>query len=386
MANTLTSLIPTLYEAVDVVSREMVGYVPAVMRNSSAERAALNQTVLVPIPPAGTAADNTPATTAPNTGDQTIDNRPMTITKSRHVPIRWNGEETRGGTNAGWYAEVFRGQIANAMRVLVNEMEADLHAAARKGASRAYGTAGTTPFGTAGNLTDIAEVARILNDNGAPMGDRQLVLGSAAVAKIGGIQSALFKVNEAGSDALLRRGELGMLEGFALHNSAAVGVVTKGTGTSYLANGAVAVGGTSVALDTGSGTVLAGDVVTFAVGTDKYVVRTGVAAAGTIVIGSPGARVIIPDNNAMTIGNDFTPNVAFHRSAVQLVTRAPALPVGPDGRPMDMGDDAVMVVDPVTGIAFEVAVYRQFLQTSYHVRAAWGASAVKDDHIAILLG
>jgi hypothetical protein len=58
-ANTLTSLIPTIYEALDVVSREMVGFIPAVTRNSSAERAALNQSILVPITPASTAADNT---------------------------------------------------------------------------------------------------------------------------------------------------------------------------------------------------------------------------------------------------------------------------------------------------------------------------------------
>lgn len=96
MANTLTSLIPTIYEALDVVSREMVGFIPAVSRNSSAERAAKDQTILVPVTPAPAAADNTPAVTAPNTGDQTIGNVSMTISKSRHVPIRWNGEEQRG--------------------------------------------------------------------------------------------------------------------------------------------------------------------------------------------------------------------------------------------------------------------------------------------------
>ena len=74
MANTLTSLIPTLYESLDIVSREMVGFVPAVTRNTSAERAALNQTILVPITQAQTAADNTPAVTPPNTGDQTVGN------------------------------------------------------------------------------------------------------------------------------------------------------------------------------------------------------------------------------------------------------------------------------------------------------------------------
>ena len=42
--------------------------------------------------------------------------------------------------------------------------------------------------------------------------------------------------------------------------------------------------------------------------------------------------------------------------------------------------------DPLSGLSFEVAVYRQFLQTAYHVRLAWGCRAIKDEHISLLLG
>lgn len=389
MANTLTSLTPTIYEALDIVSREMVGFIPAVSRNTSAERAALNQSILVPITQAQTAADNTAAVTAPNTGDQTVGNVSMTIDKSKHVPIRWGGEEQKGLINAGEYMGILANQFAQGFRTLTNLIETDLFTKAYQGSSRAVGTAATTPFGTAGDLSDIANLRQVLDDNGAPQTDLQFVMGSAAVAKLRGKQTILLKVNEAGSAALLRRGSISdvPLEGFDLHNSNSIGVVTKGTGTSYVTSGSTAPGVSSIALVTGSGTVLAGDVVTFAADANNaYVVNTGVAAPGTIVIGAPGARVTIATANALTVGGSYTPNVGFSRSAMQLITRVPQTPVGPDGKAMDMADDVMSVTDPVSGITFEIALYRQFMQLVYHVRLAWGTAAIKPNHIATLMG
>jgi len=388
MANTLTSLIPTIYEALDVVSREMVGFIPAVTRNSSAERAALNQTILVPITPATTLADNTAAVSAPNTGDQTITNVSMTISKSKHAPIRWNGEEQRGLLNAGSYAGILRGQFEQAFRTIINQIEVDLFTTAYQNASRAYGTAGAAPFGTAGDLSDIAQVRKILDDNGAPQTDLQLVLGTAGIANLRGKQSVLFKVNEAGTSEMLRNGVVGRLEAMDVHNSAGITAQTKGTGASYTTDTAgYAVGATAITLITGTGTVLAGDTVTFAGDTNKYVVAAGVAAPGVITLASPGLRVAITTSaTAMTIGNTATSNMAFSRSAIQLVTRAPQMPMGPDGRAMDMADDVTTITDPVSGISFDVAVYRQFMQIVYHVRLAWGYQAIKQAHIATLLG
>lgn len=388
MANTLTGLIPTIYEALDVVSREQIGMIPAVSRNSSAERAALNQTIDVPIAPATTLADNTPSVTAPNTGDQTVGTVAMTISKSKHAPIRWNGEEQRGLLNAGSYQGILVGQFAQAFRALTNQIDIDLWTTAYQNASRAYGTAGTAPFGTAGDLSDIAQVRKILDDNGAPQGDLQLALGSGAIANLRGKQNVLFKVNEAGTDALLREGILGRLEGMDLRNSNAVQAVTKGTGASYTTSTAgFPVGSTQIALITGTGTINPGDVVTFAGDSNKYVVTSGISAPGTITIAAPGLLVAVPASaTAVTVGNTATPNVAFSRSAIQLVTRAPAMPVGPDGRAMDMADDVMTVTDPKTGIVFDVAVYRQFMQLVYHVRLAWGCQNIKPAHSAILLG
>lgn len=391
MANSLTNLVPVIYESLNVVSRELVGFIPSVARNShSVDRAALNQSITIPVATANALADNTPAVTAPNTGDQTINNVTMTISKSKHAPIRWNGEEQRGQLNAGTYMNTLRDEFSEAFRALANQIEVDLFTTAYQNASRAYGTPGTTPLGTAGDLSDLSFTRKILDDNGAPQSDLHMVFGSAAVANMRGKQSLLLKVNESGSTGLLRQGSISDLpvEGFALHNSAAVASVAKGTGAGYTSSTAgFAVGSTAIAIITGTGTVLAGDTVTFAGDTNKYVVTSGVSAPGTITIAQPGLLVALPASAvAMTVGNSATPNIAFHRNAIQLITRPPALPVGPDGKAMDMADDMVMVTDPVSGISFEIAVYRQFLQMVYHVRLAWGVQAIKSKHISVLQG
>jgi hypothetical protein len=387
MANVLTNLIPDMTEAMDVVSREMVGMIPAVRRDSDVARAALGQTVYIPVTPEASTGVNTPAVTAPDTGDQTIDNVSIAITKSKHVAVRWNGEETKGLKNAGTFSSIQAQRFYQGIRALVNEIEADLWAAAYVKASRAYGTAGTAPFGTAGDFSDFAGVARILDENGCPVNDRQLVLGHAAIANLRGKQSVLFKANEAGSSDMLRNGMTDRIQGMAIRHSDAVGLHTKGAGTGYdFGASGEAIGQTTITFEGGtvnSTGIKAGDVITHAGdSSNKYVVNTGSTdTSGTFVLNAPGLLVAGVDANEMTIGGSYTANLAFDRSAVVLANRLPALPDGGDA-----AEDAVTLVDDRSGLVFEVALYRQYLQNVFHVRAAWGQAAIKQAHIATLLG
>ncbi|PZQ90143.1 MAG: P22 coat - protein 5 family protein [Acinetobacter johnsonii] len=379
MANTLTGLIPDIYEALDQVSRELTGYIPAVSRDSGIERAAVGQNVRVPVTTEVTAQDTIPSANAPNTGDTNVDHVDAQITKSRHVPVRWNGEETKGLSNAGTFSTIQADRFYQAMRTLVNEIESDVHVEAYKNASRAFGTGGTTPFGTAADLSDFAGVLRILEENGAPRTDLQLVLGHAAIGNLRGKQSGLFKVNEAGSADMLRNGMTDRVMNMAIRHSHASGLHVNGTGADYLVNGAVGAKSTTITVDGGAGTILAGDIVTFAGDGNKYV--SGGLAGTSLALNKSGLLIPAADNTAITRGNAYTANVAFARSAIALATRAPALPEGGDS-----ADDVIQVVDPLTGLAFEIAVYRQFMQVVYHVRLAWGVKAIKQDHIALLLG
>jgi len=380
MANTLTNLIPTLYEALDVVSREITGLIPAVGINASAERAALNESILIPVTPTTTTYNITPGSTPGDNGDQTISTVEMKITKSKMAPVRWNGEEQLGFGNNGTYNIVLAQQFAQAMRALVNEVEGDL-AGLYVGASRAYGTAGTTPF--AASLSDAAQVRKILVDNGAPLNDLQLVVDTTAGAGLRSLTN-LTHANENASDATLRRGVLLDLVGFKVRESAGIKTHTKGslTGTPLVNNASgYAKGATSIAFDgTTAEDVKAGDVVTFGSAADKYIVAKD-AEDSPLVLNAPGLVASVANDAAVAIGNNYVANLAFDRQAIQLVTRAPAMPEGGDS-----ADGVEYVTDPVSGLTFQVALYREYRRVKFEVGLAWGVACIKPAHCAILLG
>lgn len=380
MANTLTNLIPDVYAALDVVSRELVGFIPSVYRDSRADRVAYNQTLRVPVAPAnGAGGDITPAMSLPSIANQTISNATIALSKQRYFPFSWSGEESYAMDAGPGYLSLKQAQIAQAIRAACNEIENDLATGVYKSASRAYGTAGTTPF--ASDLSDTANLRKILDDNGAPLVDRSVIINTTAGAKLRTL-AQLTKANEAADTSLLRQGTILDIHGMAIRESAQIGTVTKGTGASYLVNNAsgYSVGDTAITLDTGSGTILAGDVITFAGDTNKYVVKTALTS-NVVTIAAPGLRAALADNTAVTVGNNFTPNVGFSRNAVVLATRLPAIPM--EG---DMAIDREVVTDPRSGLSFEVAVYPGYRMNTYHLSVVWGYSVIKPEHTAILLG
>ncbi len=386
MANDLSGIIPTIRESLDTVSRELVGLIPAVWKNPTGknlERAAKGQSITFPITPQGSLEDITPGQLPADSGSQTIGSDTLTISNSKAYPILWNGEEQLSLSNGDkpQINSILADQFKQGFRTLTNAVEADL-AALYADASRATGAAGTLPFGTAGDLSDFANAVKIMNENGAPSGDLHMILGNSSAASLRAKQSVLFKVNESGSSSLLRDGAIGRVQGFAVGESNQVGGHTKGTGASYVTDGTYAVGATTISVDTGSGTILAGDVVTFAGDSNKYVVETGITAAGDLVIAKPGLQEALADGVAVTVGaSSNEQNMFFDRNAIVLVSRMPALPAGGDA-----AVDRTTVVDPFSGLAFEVAMYKQYRQVKYEISLAWGYKAVKPAHLGLLVG
>jgi hypothetical protein len=384
--NTLTNLIPALYASLDVVSRELVGLIPAVTLDARASAAAVGQSVYVPIAPdSNSLIDNTPAMSIPSEADQTIGSTAISITKSKSVPFSWSGEEELGLNSGAGAASIQNNQITQAMRTLVNSVETDL-AALQSTFSRAAGTAATTPFAT--NTAGLTAARKILVDNGAPLSDASLVLDSTAGANL----RTLLNVNSARvqDQTVGEQGIIQSISNLSIRESAQIVTSTAGAmASATTSSAALTVGQTALPLATaGTGVVAAGDVITLANDTNQYVV-TSVSFAGanpasgdTITIAAPGIRKAQgAATRAITVVAAAARNMAFSRSAIVLAARMPTRPAQGD-----LAIDVMTITDPRSGLSFEVSVYAGFRKVVYHIALAWGVKNIKPEHTALLLG
>lgn len=374
MSNTLTSLAPTLFTAAKQVAAEPFGVIDAIDARFDDKRVAKGDTVTVPVAPVRVASDFTPNNVATAGDDAVASSIGVQITKSRKVSWNLTGEQQRSLENAtidnDWVSQL----VKQGMRTLRNEAEIDAAVAVKVGASRAYGTAGTTPFSA--DLTALTNARKILQDNGAPLADLHYVGDTSSglnLRNLGVIQQAY----AAGSDQERRTGVFQRQFGFVLTESAGIATHTPGTGTGYLVNGALAKGATSIAVDTGTGTVLAGDILTLAGDTNKYVV-TGALANNTITIGAPGLRVAAADNTAITVGAAYVANIAMERSSVVGIMRPPLMPANANILQLPISDDK--------GMTYLMLDISQYGQRSWELHLAWGFKAINSEFASLVLG
>jgi hypothetical protein len=386
MANiTITALLENIFRARDTVAAEPTGFIQSVLLNTSKEGVSIGGTVTsfrTPQPTLNTSY--TPSMTIPDGDAQTVAVDTMAITGVANVRIAMTGEQTRQLDNTAGYQEVIDDMFAQAMRRVRNAIEAHVGTIAAAGSSRAFGTAGTTPFAT--TIDAIADVRKILIDNGTPFdGMNSLVLDTTAGTALRKVPN-LYKANEAASDVLLRRGELLNLMGLSIKESAGVATVTAGTGASATTDATgYAVGVTVLTLaSVGTGTLLAGDVITFAGDTNKYVIVSGdadVSNGGTITLAAPGLKVAMSAaTKAITMVATHASNIAFHKNAIELVVRPPLQPFG--------GDAAVdrITIQDFTGMVYEVAQYKGYGKSMFDISTYYQAKVWKPEFVATLLG
>ncbi|CAM6652308.1 hypothetical protein ESCOCK392M_24885 [Escherichia coli] len=78
---------------------------------------------------------------------------------------------------------------------------------------------------------------------------------------------------------------------------------------------------------------------------------------------------------------EFTDKTLSRKPGAVQASRTPAMPEGGDN-----ADDVMNVTDPISGITFQIALYRQYRQVRYEVGLAWGVSSVKPAHGCLILG
>ena len=382
MANTIPAAIVTAaYDAMNVVSQELIGLIPAVSKNARAERVSLNQSITAPVVGAKIATDITPGHAYTDPEDADYDSVSVTMTKQKKTEFHWTGEEERSLMNSeGVLMDVNRQNIAQCLRGLINDIEADL-AAEYVNAWRTHGAAGIVPFGSGDDLTDLSSVLAVLDEQGAPPMGRSVVLNEQAARQLQGKQPTLFNVNEGGE---LRRsfnpiGLFGamirMSHAIVRHRgSTAVGAIN--------AAGGEPVGSTMLTADGYSGEAQRrGDLIRIAGDTNNYMLSAAAGASATeLSLAGDGLRVAAPDDAVITNQGDYTAHLAFSMDALMLACRVPAVPEGGD---LGM---RTYLQDPRSGLVFELATFPQYRQRAYEVGIVWGVRTIKPEHLAILVG
>jgi hypothetical protein len=377
MANTLTALAPTLFSAMQSVPRELTGLTTSVNVSFDDKMASKHDTVKVPIIGAATLGDYTPAMTTTAGTDQTPTTVSLTLDYAKQATFNLTGEEEQSLMNGGDNAKEFlKNNVEQAIRSIINNIETNAFAAARKECSRAFGTAGTTPF--ASGITEIADTLKILMNNGVES-DGQISLVNSTAAYVNLMKNVTINNQPQGSTAadILAMGELANLYGVRMKASAASAAVTIGTGSTITASANAAAGAVSFGVTITAGTIVAGDVLT--IGSHKYVVKTGAAATGTITINAPGLQAAVTAGDAVTINSAFTPNLMVHKQFM-------ALKVRPQFLVPNANIEQTIITDPKTGLSLQFCKIAGDGMYTYRVQGVYGFVVVNPHMGAILLG
>ena len=377
--NNLTGLIPVLYAALQVVSRELVGIIPAATRYFGAEGVALGQSIRVPISPTKTPRTITPGQLPPVAVGTDFGHSDMIISNNKAVEASamTGDEELSLGSQLG---TMLQHEYEQAMRALVNDVERDLCAEAVQGALEAgnyIGIPGTVPFATSPHK-DFAQAVKYLDDKGAPKFSRQAVINTSAAANLRSSEK-LNSVAHSGTPDLLRQGVLDNLHGFAIRESAGLVLMSAGTAVSVTLSAAANPSDKMIAIDALTGTLNKGALIT--IGAERYVVKSDYAAGATQIAIGPEIIVAAASGATGTVTSSYLPSVMFTPDFVYSIVRPPTMPKGGDS-----ARDVMNITDPISGLTFQVALYPGYKKNIVEIGLAWGQKVINPMHGVALLG
>lgn len=378
-------IIQDAFTAAEVIGRSVMGLIPSVNMDLSAEQVPEDGYITWGTTIDGTGRDISSGTEIPDTGETTFGVAKLQLDKARAYDLKFTGAEQKQLKTSVGYKSMYGAALERRIEQLVTEVSqnvADLYPYA----SRAVGPADGGILFSGANFKDAANARKELVLNKVPRSqEKNMVLSPTAMASILG-NATNSAANTAGEVGIMQQGIQAKRMGFNFREESEIvdhevgdaeNATTDATG--------YAVGSTTITLaSAGTGEIKAGDVITFAGDTNKYVVKTGdadVSNGGTIVLNKPGLRVAIEtEATAITVDADTERNMAFTRDAILLATRVPSIPE--EG---DAAVDSMLITDPHSGLTFDLRMYGQYHQVRYEIGLAWGCTVANPEHLILLI-
>jgi len=369
MANDITNVMDKLLARGLLALREQAVMALLVNRQYESSPGSQNDTINVPTPPTVSVTAVAPSSwkNAAEPEDVAPGNVAITLNQwNESVFYLTDKEQTEIAGRAGYLPML----ASSAIKGLANDVDGFLLSLFRKFYG-VYGTVGTIPFST--SIADATQVRKVLNNQLCPMGDRRLVMNADAEAEaleLRAFHDASFGV---GGAAILE-GQITRRLGFDWFMDQNVTTHTAGTGSGFSVNGIHAVGVKTIAVQSGSGTILEGDIVTFDSHTQTYV-ATADLSGSTLTI-EPGLVSALADDEAMTAPGDtggitsHVMNGAFHRDSIALVTK----PLAGSAHPNALVQSAV---DPISGIALRLEFVRENKRDRFSYDILYGAEVIR---------
>jgi hypothetical protein len=259
-----------------------------------------------------------------------------------------------------------------------------------KGVYGFTGTPGTTPFAT--TVVGLTANRAILNRQLAPMADRRMVLDVNAEANALGLPQ-FSSWQQVGDTKAIIEGTIGRRFGFdvAMDQQVPTHPSVPFTAGAVTVNGVNAVnagspdggrtGTISLNKITNAGTLIQGDILTFAGDAQTYVVTAPVAliVGNTTVPIAPALQIARTGGEAVTLQAAHVVNLGFHRDAISFASR-PLMATSANTV------ELLSIADPVSGLTLRMEAIRQNKQVFYDFDILFGAALVRPELAARLAG
>jgi hypothetical protein len=377
----------------------------------SAEAKQKGDTIDVPIPSSVAVVDVAPAITPLAAVDHSPSKVQVQLNHwKQNEPIHLTDNELVQIDSNAHYLPMELGEAIKGLAHAVNQSIIGRYKDTDLGVYGVVGTAGTTPFGSGVGVASATQARKLLNKQLCPRDSRRGVLDFDAGAAA--LELAAFSDAEKIMSSVVKiEGDIGRKFGIdwaedddvPLHTA---GTLVDGASPTPLHQGAIvtgfAAGVSLVNIDAGSnttltGTLVQGDVVSFAGHTQTYVVIDNASsgnfnstthaytAAANAISGLkiyPPLKAIVADNEIMTVKQSHRVNLIFHRDAFAFATR----PLVDETQGLALGNRIISMQDPQTGLVLRLEVSRQHKQTCWEYDILWGDKLVRPELAVRLLG